>query len=108
MTDSNLPVELRESGGIRIYYILPVQDSAVGVFEHVATWPDLAAAHAHISDLEAADARRAELAADATAAITSWNAAADGPSGDDEHEAARDVADVLEALLTALQESSLV
>jgi hypothetical protein len=102
------PVQTRDyDGGVHVYYALPVEGGAVGVFEHVSTWPNSADAQAQITELEAADARRAELAAQAREALAEWNDAAGGPSADDEYAAAVEVAGVLDALLAALHESSL-
>lgn len=101
-------VSLRDSGGVHVYYALPVLGGDTGVFEHISTWPRRNAAEAAIRDLEAADARRSQLATDARESIQRWREAAEGFSGDDEYEAASEVADSLEAILTELTAESLI
>lgn len=103
------PIQTQDyDGGVQVYYALPVEAGATGVFEHVSSWPNRQDAESEITALVAADARRQELAADAREALAAWAEACDGPSADDEHAAAVEVAGVLAALLAALQESSLI
>jgi|SRR6516165_11234184 hypothetical protein len=102
------PVNLRDSdSGIHVYYALPVTDGGVGVFEHVSVLPDQAGAETAITQLEAADRRRFELAAQADAALANWTAAVDGDSADSETAAAFKVAGELRVLLDALREDCL-
>jgi hypothetical protein len=107
------PVELRDSGGVQVYYVLPVREArtengiAAGVFEHVSTWPSEDIAQAQVAELEAADARRQELAAEARDAITQLSRA-EAADPDADAEAVRNVVNCLELLLAALQESSLI
>lgn len=105
MTD---PIQLRDSGGVHVYYALTVQGGDTGVFEHISTWPNRTAAQAAITNLEAADQYRAAMAASARETIARWREAAEGFSGDDEYEAASEVVDELEGLLAALTAESLI
>ena len=109
MTDQPAtPIELRESGGVHVYYAMPVLGGGMGVFEHVSTHSDQTYAQAQISNLEAADAHRRELAAEAHEVIAELGRTAEGDSNDAEIEAGHDCADVLSRLLVALQESCLI
>lgn len=111
MTSHTEPVELRESGGVHVYYVLPIRDDEAfgyGVFEHVSTHMNQDYAEYQIAELETADKHRQELAADARKAITTWHDAGIDGSDDDYHTAAEEVAGALDALLAALQKSSLI
>jgi hypothetical protein len=104
--NSNQAIELREEGNN--YYAMPVIGGGVATFELISVWPNDEAAQHEIKRLEAADKHRQELAAQAREALEEWSEAADGPSGDDEHAAAAEVAGWLEVLLDELEKSSLI